>query len=274
MSINELFNSNINTTAAGSRGLPGTAELTAFASAEAHRIVKAMEADIETYKPRIQASAMDSKELDAIIDDFRPLSDIPEDHVLRHLSDAQVESMLKSQQSKRSRAKSKAMTLDNYVTLLTAAIAEDILREIYNKPKSAGGFHRVAGSVDYTIEQLEALGNDQEALRREIRNVQSKKSIMKSKADFDEADPRWQALLKAEQQLKDLRVGGRSGVVEVDKTKDALSELLAGVDIKHLKSKDAHELLARIQGLAGGAAADDEEPEAPVVDEAIAEEVQ
>jgi hypothetical protein len=92
--------------------------------------------------------------------------------------------MLKSQQSKRSRAKSKAMTLDNYTTLLTAAIAEDIIREIYNKPKSAGGFHRAAGTVDYTIDQLQALHDDQEALRKEIRNVQSKKSIMKSKNPF------------------------------------------------------------------------------------------
>jgi len=266
MSINELFGTNeaITTT---NRGLPGTAELTAIASAAAHRIVKEMEADIESYKPRIQKSTLDSSELDAIINEFKPLYEISEDHVLRNLDDEQVESMLKSQQSKRSRTKSKIMTLDNYVTLLTAAIAEDILREIYNKPKSAGGFQRSTGSVDYTIEQLEALSLDQEALRREIRNIQSKKSIMKSKADFNEADPRWMALLKAEQQLKDMRVGGRSSgaIVEVDKTKDALSELLAGTDISKLKSADAHALLERIAAMANGS-----EP----VDEVTAEEVQ
>lgn len=250
MSINELFGTNENTTTAAGRGLHGTAELTAVASAAAHRIVKAMEADIETYRPRIQKSAQDTRELNAIIDEFRPLHDLAEDHILMNLDDETVESMLKSQQSKRSRAKSKAMTLDNYVSLLTAAIAEDILREIYNKPKSAGGFQRAAGSVDYTIEQLEALGNDQEALRKEIRNIQSKKSIMRSKADFDEADPRWQALLKAEQQLKDMRVGGRSAtVVEVDKTKDALAELLAGKDISKMKSAEAHELLEYVAAM-------------------------
>lgn len=266
MSINELFgtNENVNTTAG--RGLPGTAELTNVASAAAHRIVKEMEADIEAYRPRIQKSATDTRELEAIIDEFKPLYDLDEDHVLMNLDDETVEGMLKSQQSKRSRTKAKTMTLDNYITLLTAAIAEDILREIYNKPKSAGGFQRSTGGVDYTIEQLEKLGNDQEALRREIRNIQSKKSIMKSKADFDEADPRWQALLKAEQQLKDMRVGGRSGhVVEVDKTKDALSELLAGADISKMKSADAHALLERIAALTNNDAPADEE---------IAEEIQ
>ncbi len=246
MSINELFGTNANVTASA-RSLPGTAELTNVATVAAHNMLKQMEEDIETYRPRIQKSATDTRELEAIIDEFRPYCDIEDDNILRNLDDATVESMLKSQQSKRSRAKSKTMTLDNYVVLLTAAIAEDILREIYNKPKSAGGFQRASGTVDYTGAQLEALAADQEALRREIRNIQSKKSIMKSKADFNESDERWMALLKAEQQLKDLRIGGHSAtVVEVDKTKDALSELLAGKDLSKLKSAEAHELLEAI----------------------------
>lgn len=265
MSINELFGTNEANANVNHRSLPGTAELTAVAANAAHRIVKAMEADIETYRPRIQKSASDSKELEAIIDEFRPLHEIGEDHLLRNLDSETVESMLKSQQSKRSRTKSKAMTLDNYINLLTAAIAEDILREIYNMPKQAGGFSRSTSMVDYTGAQLEALGADQEALRREIRNIQSKKSIMKSKADFSEADPKWLALLKAEQQLKDLRVGGRSNVIKVDETKDALSELLAGTDISKLKSADAHALLERIAAMANGA-----EP----TDETTAEEIQ
>ena len=203
MSINELFGAKNEMSTANARNLPGTTELTNVAHSCAIRVMNAMEANIEAYKPRIQKSSADTKELDAILDELLDYS-IDENSILYNLDEEQVESMLKSQQSKRSRSKSKAMTLDNYITLMTAAIAERILREIYNKPKSAGGFRREAGSVDYTIEQLEALGNDQEALRKEIRNIQSKKSIMKSKADFDESDERWQALLKAEQQLKDV----------------------------------------------------------------------
>lgn len=258
MSINELFGTTANVTGS-TRSLPGTAELTSIAHAAAVRIMNAMEADIEAYKPRIQKSTSDSRELEAILDELLDYS-IDDDSILRNLDDETVEGMLKSQQSKRSRTKGKAMTLDNYVTLLTAAIAEHILRDIYNKPKSAGGYTRTAGTVDYTGAQLEMLAADQEALRREIRNIQSKKSIMKSKADFSESDERWLMLLKAEQQLKDLKTNSHAPqVVEVDKTKDALSELLAGKDISKMKSADAHELLARIAAMTADATPADDE---------------
>lgn len=247
MSINELFGANTTTTH-GARSLSGTAQLTSLASTIADGILRKMEEDIETYRPRIQKSALDSKELDAIIDELGEIN--PDDaEFLTEIDEHTIDGMLKSQQSKRSRSKSKAMTLDNYRTLLTAAIAENIIRIVAGKPKNAVGAHRAAGSVDYTIEQLEMLGADQNALRKEIRNIQSKKSIMKSKADFDESDERWLALLKAEQQLKDLRVGSNAQVVEVDRTKNTLAEMLGGVDISKLKSAEAHELLERIQEL-------------------------
>lgn len=248
MSINELFGTNTETTT-NARTLSGTAALTQVASAGASSAIRRMEADIENYRDRIALSATDSAELDKLIDELKPLVDIESDDPLRFLDDDTVESMLKSQQSKRSRAKGKAMTLDNYKTLMTAAIAEDILRELYNKPKQAGGTKR-RGSVEFTAEQLDALSADQVQLRKEIRNIQSKKSIMKSKADFDESSEAWQQLLTVESMLKGLRVGGRgSTVVEVDTTKDALAGVLDGVDIEHLKAADAKELLARISEL-------------------------
>ena len=248
MSINELFGTNTETTT-NARTLSGTAALTQVASAGAAHAIRRMEADIENYRDRIALSATDSAELDKLIDELKPLVDIEADDPLRFLDEDTVESMLKSQQSKRSRAKGKAMTLDNYKTLMTAAIAEDILRELYNKPKQAGGAKR-RGSVEFTAEQLDALSADQVQLRKEIRNIQSKKSIMKSKADFDESSEAWQQLLTVESMLKGLRVGGRgSTVVEVDTTKDALADVLEGVDIEHLKAADAKELLARISEL-------------------------
>ena len=248
MSINELFGTNTETTT-NARTLSGTAALTQVASAGASHAIRRMEADIENYRDRRALSATDSAELDKLIDELKPLVDIESDDPLRFLDEDTVESMLKSQQSKRSRAKGKAMTLDNYKTLMTAAIAEDILRELYNKPKQAGGAKR-RGSVEFTAEQLDALSADQAQLRKEIRNIQSKKSIMKSKADFDESSEAWQQLLTVESTLKGLRVGGRgSTVVEVDTTKDALAGVLDGVDIEHLKAADAKELLARISEL-------------------------
>ena len=246
MSINELFGRENQEVTASARMLSGTAELTRISGNIATDIIRRMEENIDNYRERIAASANDSKEMDSLIDEFRPWTDIEEDHILMNLSDETVEGMLKSQQSKRSRLKSKQMTLDNYRGLMTATIAESLLRELYNKPKqSVGGFNR-GGSVDYTPAQLEALEADQEALRKEIRNVQSKKSIMKAKADFDESSERWLALLKAEQMLKDLRTDART-VVEVDKTKDSLTELLDGVDLEHLKAADSKELLAAIK---------------------------
>ena len=149
MSINELFGTEMKEATNNARLLNGTAELTRIASNAAMSIVRKMEENIDDYRDRIAKSATDTKELDAIIDEFKPYADIDDDSVLRHLDDRTVEGMLKSQQSKRSRAKSKTMTLDNYVTLLTAAIAEDILRELYNKPKSAHVGFRTAGAVDY-----------------------------------------------------------------------------------------------------------------------------
>lgn len=245
MSINELFETTVSTTNHNARSLTGTAQLTALASSIADNIIRTMEADIETYRPRIQESARSNDEMDKLIDELGDVN--PDDaEFLTKLEESTIDGILKSQQSKRSRAKSKQMTLDNYRSLMTASIAENIVRIVTGRPKSAGGFRATAGTVNYTIEQLEALSADQNALRKEIRNIQSKKSIMKSKADFDESDERWQALLKAEQQLKDMRIGGSPQVVEVDTTKNALAEMLADKDISKMKSADAHELLEAI----------------------------
>lgn len=247
MTFNELFHNEQKETSS-SRMLNGTAELTRISGNIASDILRKMEADIETYRPRIQSSATDSKEMEALLDEFRPWADIEEDSVIRNLDDDTVESMLKSQQSKRSRTKSKAMTLDNYAALMTATIAENLLREIYNKPKSVSFGNRRAGVVDYTPAQLETYATDQEALRREIRNLQSKKSIAKSKIDFDEHSEYYQSLLRAERMLKDLR----TPMTEVDHTKNALKSILGDVDITQLKAADSAELLAKIQGMING----------------------
>ena len=250
MTINELFETTTQSTTG--RGLAGTAELTHLASNIADGIIKAMEADIETYRPRIQKSVESSKELDDIINELGELN--PDDaQFLMELDDATIDGILKSQQSKRSRSKSKAMTLDNYRTMVTAAVAENIVRLVTGREKTHNSPHRKAGTVDYTGAQLEALAEDQNALRKEIRNIQSKKSIMKSKADFSENDERWLSLLKAEQQLKDLRIGTASTqVIEVDTTKNALFDMLSEMpaeELTKLKADDARELLGKIYSM-------------------------
>ena len=249
--MNNLFVAESNTSTVGTRGLSGTAQLTSVASNLAAEIIRAMNDNIEEYVDDIKKSQSDNNAMDALIERVRPLSEVDVDF-LREIDEDTIDGMLKSQQSKRSRCKGKAMTMDNYRTLMTGAIAENLIRLATGKEKHAGGPRRHAGSVEYTVEQLQQLSEDQEKLRKEIRNVQSKKSIMKSKADFDENDERWQQLLKVEQQLKDMRIGITHEVVEVDTTKDALSELLAGKDLSNMKASDSKELLAQIAALTGG----------------------
>ena len=248
--MSNLFATANEVSTVGNRGLSGTAQLTSIASGIATDIIRTMNDDIESYKDDIKASQSDNSAMDALIEKVNPLGEVNVDF-LKELDDEVIEGMLKSQQSKRSRCKSKAMTMDNYKALMTGAIAENLIRLATGKEKHAGGPRRASGSVEYTVEQLQQLAEDQEKLRKEIRNVQSKKSIMKSKADFDESDERWQQLLRVEQQLKDMRISLTHEVVEVDTTKDALSDMLNGVDLHHIKAADSKELLEQIAKLVG-----------------------
>lgn len=245
--MNNLFATVNESNAVGNRGLNGTAQLTSIASNIASEILHAMNENIEAYADDIKSSQADNNAMDALIEKVRPLTEADADF-LKSIDEETLEGMLKSQQSKRSRCKSKAMTMDNYRSLMTGAIAENLIRMATGKEKNAGGPRRMSGSVDYTIEQLQALSEDQDKLKKEIRNIQSKKSIMKSKAGFDEMDERYQALLRAESQLKDMRLSGAS-IIKVDECAEALSEMLQGVDIQHIKLHDAKELLERIASL-------------------------
>lgn len=246
--MGNLFATVNEATTVGNRGLSGTAQLTSVASDLANTILQVMNSDIDNYVEDIKASQVDNNAMDKLIERVHSLNEVDVDF-LKELDEETIDGMLKSQQSKRSRCKSKAMTMDNYKALMTGAIAENLIRIATGKEKHSSGARRMAGSVDYTIEQLQELSEDQERLKKEIRNVQSKKSIMKSKADFDESDERYQALLRAEQQLKDMRVSG-SNIVEVDTTKNALTDLVQGVDIDSMKAADAKALLAQIAALA------------------------
>jgi hypothetical protein len=138
------------------------------------------------------------------------------------------------------------MTLEAYKTMMVGAICEYILRTVGNKPKSANGGAK-AKNLDYSDEQLQKFATDRDALNREIRNVQSKKSIMKSKANFDENSEAWLKLLDAEKMLKDMR---ESAVPIHDERLDKLQELVgADLDIEKMKGNDAKGLLSKIKEL-------------------------
>ena len=252
MSINEMFNATENNEATtNARNLAGTAQLTAVANELVAQCIKTLNDNLEEYRDEFAASQKDHSAMDALLAKLIDFDTIDVEFI-KELDEATVDGMLKSQQSKRSRAKSKAMTMDNYKSMMSGAIAENLIRKATGKVKSAGGARRMSGSVDFAAEQLEELREDQERLKKELRNVQSKKSIMKSKADFSEDDERWQALLVAEEQLKSIRVStGRTQVVKVDETKEKLAEVLADVDPNSLKAGDSKALLAQIKELIG-----------------------
>ena len=246
--LKELFATNNNTMEVSNRGnqLGSTAELTRISADIAREILKTAEADAEKYQQVILDSQKSHDVMDQLINEICDLTTIDIDF-LKAESEEVLDRMIKSQQSKRSRAKSKEMTLENYLAMLTGAVAENLLRIVANKPKSAGGGGARRGTVRYSEEELEAFKNDPEALRRALRNVQSKKSIYKSKADFDETSERWQELLEVEEQLKAIRDGLNVEAEKAIEKTNQLEEMLATVDLKDLKAAEAKEMLESIK---------------------------
>lgn len=255
MSINEMFITTESTGVTSSaRSLAGTAQLTLVASKVATAIIDNISITLsdpandgfETCNELFEASKVDHVAMDKLIAQMYDLDSVDTEFI-KELDEATVNGMLKSQQSKRSRAKGKPMTIDNYRSMLVGAVAENLLRNATGKMKLTGGTCRASCSLTYTDEELDEFAADQERLKRELRNVQSKKSIMKSKADFSPEDERWKQLLIAEESLKSRRVvTPHSRVVRVDETKDALKAKFADVDLESISAKDSKALLAQI----------------------------
>lgn len=220
------------------RGLEGTAQLNSVASGIVDAVLRHINEHADELAELVAESQKSHDAMDKLINKCYELKTVNIDF-LKKLDEKTLDGMLKSQQSKRSRAKSKIMTLDNYRNMMMGAVAENLIRIALGKAKTAGA--RRVGSLEYTDEQLEELRNDQDKLRKEIRNIQSKKSIMKSKEGFSENDERWKKLLEAEEKLKALRIPARG--VAVDTTKRKLAEILDGIDLNMLKAADAKKLL-------------------------------
>ena len=250
--INEMFNTvENNETTTNARSLAGTAQLTSVANTLVADCMAKLSEQLDDYKELFMESQKDHNAMDkllALLIDF----DSIDVEFISSLDEQTVDGMLKSQQSKRSRAKNKLMTMDNYKNMMAGAIAENLIRKATGKVKMATGIRRASGSLDFTEEELEQLKEDQERLKKEIRNIQSKKSIMKSKEDFTEEDEHWKRLLEVEEQLKSLRVSTRATrVVKVDETKEKLANAFADVDLEHIKAADSKALLAQIKEMLG-----------------------
>lgn len=238
--LTEMFETETNVDDVQSkRSLPGTAEITTLSDDIADDIIAQIGKDLDAYSERFETSKSNNAVLDGLIEELFDIADADVEFFKTIPEDTQL-AILRSQQSKRSRSKGKVMTLHNYKTLMSAAVAEHIIRVTIDKPKQTR-VRRGAG-YEYTDEELEAFAKDQDDLRREIRNLQSKKSIMKSKEDFDEGSDEWNALLKVEAQLKSLRIPGRRTM----RVSDAISNELGDVAIEDLDADAAKELLLKL----------------------------
>ena len=242
--LNNLFTANTKETK-GKRALSGTAEMTANAEVVVNNIFEELSNCYDDYAETFEQSKTDANAMDTLInqftDDFRDV-DVS---FLEKYDDEELKAMLKSQQSKRSRSKSKEMTIDNYNAMMNAAVCELMIRKYTGnaKTRTAG-----RGSSIYTDEYLNSLADDQHELRRELRNVQSKMCIFRKKhpedhSEFDE----YQELMRVENKLKEMRVPIEGHRVKMSEVTAALD-----VDANALSLEEAQQLIAALQNITGG----------------------
>lgn len=251
--LGELFSAaGTRTTFGGANQLQITAQLTSLSADIASKIMHSIQQDPVGLRDKVLSSQKEHEHMDDLIAELYPLETVDVEF-LKGIDADELDKAIRSQQSKRSRAKSKSMTPDNYKTMLIGAVAENLLRLASGKAKNSGGMSEAA-DVGYTEEKLAEFAADPEELKKAIRNVQSKKSIMKSKAGFSELNnPRWEQLLVVESQLKALRDQGAAALSEEARKaledKETVSELLADVDVENLPQEEMARILHSVKEL-------------------------
>jgi len=244
-----------------------TADLTANATSLANDILRDLDKpeNIAKYKELFDKSVTDNDSLDLLIASISPLDDIEVGYLVA-VGEEELDKMLRSQQSKRSRSKNKDdFKLDDYKTMLVAAIAEGLIRKAMGKPKGSGS--ATFDGSDFTDKQIEEFKTDDDKLAKAIRNVQSKKSIAKAKRDHDETGDLWQHLLRQEAFLKNLRDNRKPVITpEIEDAltaKEAAEALLASVeDPNNMSLDDAKALFEKLRETLASAAPQDEQSEA------------
>lgn len=249
-----LFTNGANASAAnGANQLQKTAELTTLATTITNSVLETVSSEVEKYQPMVIESQKSHDAMDKLIWELFDMSTVDVSFLTTE-TEENLEKMLRSQQSKRSRSKSKTMTMDNYRSMMVGAVAENLLRVAAGKPKGATGTYSTDATL-LTDEEITALANDSEKLKKAIRNVQSKKSIYKSKANFDENSERWQQLLIEEDKLKSIRGNSTTTtrtVTVVDPRAEEIKKALGDIDIEKMKAGDAKGLLAKITSMLSG----------------------
>lgn len=237
------------------RGIPGAQLVKQHAIVMATELMAKIPSGDDEFLSQIKESQTSTSALDKLVQ-----SEFGERLIIDGVADfdhEEVQKLLKSFQSNRSRRKNMAMTQANYVELLTAAISEWIVRTSCGLGKSSVPFGGVrTAALEINENTVAALAQDQAALGKAIRNVQSKKSTFKAKhADVDYSDdPVWQELLRQEAMLKGARInrtgsGGRRGL----SVKKALQYIFDGVAETDALGKDeSHQIIEACRNLSDG----------------------
>ena len=242
--LNNLFTADAKETK-GKRALSGTAEMTANAEAVVNSVLEALSNSYDDHAELFEQSKADANAMDMLISEFTNKFEDVDVSFLEKYDDDELKSMLKSQQSKRSRSKSKDMTMDNYKSMMNAAVCELMIRTFTGKAKTRVAGH---GSNMYTDEFLNSMAEDQHELRRELRNVQSKMCIFRKKHPEDFLDfEEYKELERVEATLKEMRTPIEGHRVKMSDVTAALD-----VDINELELEDAKQLIAELQKLTGG----------------------
>lgn len=240
--------SNSNTSASGANQLAHTAQLSTVSEKLTDEITINLTDEIVT--TTIQSNDAATK---WVRDQFAEINYVTTDEDwMKAIDSNEAIKMLKSQQSKQSRSRTAVLTMGNYKKFITATIAVILLKDNCSVGSQNSSHNSNAAPLELTAELKEKYLADQEALAKAIRNVQSRKSIMKSKADFSEESEKYTNLLAYEEELKALRSGSHTvdpAIAERAKKAEELEKMLSDADIDKMKAADTKKLLNEIKEL-------------------------
>lgn len=236
------------------RGIPGAQLVKQQAMGMATEIMGKIPAGDDAFLTAIKESQTSTAAMDELVKS--QCGDKLNIDTVANFDHEEAQKLLKSFQSNRSRRKNMVMTQANYVELLTAAISEWIIRTSCDMKKSStpfGGARRAA--LEINEETVAKLAEDQDALGKAIRNIQSKKSTFKAKhADVDYSeDPTWVELLHQEAMLKAARQTVHAPHRKGLSLKKALQYIFDGVaDTEALGKDESHQIIEACRQLAQG----------------------
>lgn len=241
----------------GKRGIPGATILKSAATVLATQIMgkipQASANGDEEFLQLIKDSQTSVAALDTLVK--QECGEALVNDEVKHFGEEEVAKLLKSNQSNRSRRKNMPMTQPNYMEYLTAACAEWILRESCGITKNANPFGGGRQAMVINDETIAQLADDQDALGKAIRNLQSKKSTYKAKHQDQEnweQDAEYVEILDQLEKLKAVRTtmpAGRKGM----SIKKALQFIFDGVDeTENLHKEESMQIIEACRNLAKG----------------------